>query len=50
MGSVYKLDCDRCHRTVTVPAIDRIRLCPNCGASLCIMWNAAHVEVQESRK
>jgi predicted RNA-binding Zn-ribbon protein involved in translation (DUF1610 family) len=46
----YKLDCHTCHHTVTVPAVDGTQPCPNCGASLCIEWSAARVEIQESQK
>jgi uncharacterized paraquat-inducible protein A len=39
-SEIYRLDCDACGHTVTLPAVDGEQRCPNCGAALHVAWSA----------
>lgn len=46
----YKLECQQCQRTVTLPARDGQHACPSCGATLCIQWSAARIGANEPQE
>ena len=46
----YKLDCGACWHTVTVPAVDGVHSCPNCGTVLHLAWHAERAAFSQQQE